>query len=103
MDWLNRLILMIKVGIKSKGFPLERKVKRMVNQMQDDMFEEVKSTTPVDTGRARKAWRQTSEGANNPLEYVKFLDRGSSKQAPDGMSSPALNTLKSNLRKGKYK
>lgn len=103
MDWLNRLISMIKVGIKSKGFPLERKVKRMVNQMQDDMFDEVKSSTPVDTGRARKAWRQTSQGANNALNYVQFLEAGSSKQAPDGMSGPALNTIKSNLRKGKYK
>lgn len=48
---------------------------------------ELVEATPVDTGFARDHWELTAQGDNeilieNEAEYVKYLNQGSSKQAP---------------------
>ena len=53
---------------------------------------DVKAVTPVDTGRARNAWRADPKGENsrglrqyevrNPQNYIGELNMGSSQQAP---------------------
>ncbi len=57
------------------------------------LFEAVKKATPVDTGRAKQAWRldfsETKDFISarifNGVEYIIWLEVGSSKQAPNGM------------------
>ena len=48
--------------------------------------EELVARTPIDTGEARQGWRKeaTSVGFDiiNDVEHVKYLNEGSSKQAP---------------------
>ena len=47
---------------------------------------ELKEVTPIDTGEARSGWvaAKTPEGyaVSNDVEHVKFLNQGSSQQAP---------------------
>lgn len=62
---------------------------------------QLKSTTPIRTGRARNGWQQTyTKGklgkgrsipiASNNVPYIGVLDQGSSRQAPTGIVEPAL-------------
>lgn len=86
-----------------------------------DVFREVLKRTPVDTGRARANWHihvnapdySTHEGTSPPsfqdinvdgyptifisngLNYIGDLDDGRSKQAPNGITQPALAAVRS--------
>jgi hypothetical protein len=85
-----------------------------------DVFGEVLRKTPVDTGRARANWHiqintpdySTDEGTipkyqdvnadgfpniyiSNGLSYIGSLDDGISKQAPNGITLPALAAVRS--------
>jgi HK97 gp10 family phage protein len=50
------------------------------------MVSDLKSVTPVDTGNARDSWSAVttpvSVDIQNTAEYMKYLNAGSSKQAP---------------------
>lgn len=82
---------------------IERTLDAVVNHFLDDFYTEVKSTTPVREGRAKRAWRQTGKYditrkgettvMRNDTPYVGLLDEGSSKQAPRGMTTPAFEKL----------
>jgi hypothetical protein len=61
----------------------------VVDKVAFDLFEHIIEDTPVDTGKAKGGWshREIQDGhelANN-VEYIKALEYGSSKQAPEGM------------------
>ena len=69
--------------------------------------------TPVDTGRLRAGWhlssraRSTSKKAKNPyvnifnrVEYVLYVEFGTSKMAPRGMARKAMLILEWKLRSG---
>lgn len=47
---------------------------------------DLRDTTPVDTGLARDSWKTETVGKtiriSNDVEYLKYLNEGSSKQAP---------------------
>jgi len=85
-----------------------------------DVFGEVLKRTPVDTGRARANWHiqintpdySTSDDTSfkfqsidtrghpnvyisNGLSYIESLDEGRSKQAPNGITQPALAAVRS--------
>lgn len=50
------------------------------------LFEDLKDKTPVDTGLARDSWVFTEKDKRfditNDVEYIKYLNQGSSQQAP---------------------
>jgi HK97 gp10 family phage protein len=50
------------------------------------MIQELREETPVDTGHARDSWITREEGKSviveNTTPYLKYLNEGSSKQAP---------------------
>ena len=63
---------------------------------------QLRSTTPIRTGRARNGWQSTFRKgvagsgrpvpiAKNNVPYIGVLDEGSSLQAPRGIVEPALN------------
>lgn len=72
----------------------------------NDLTEGVKEETPVKTGRAQRGWDKVAKYKvgeksrqviiRNDVPYSPFLDKGSSRQAPNGMVKPALY-------KGRYK
>lgn len=63
----------------------------------------LREVTPVDTGAARDGWR-IEPGENgtlrvvNPEEHVRFLNKGSSRQAPAGFVEAAIEQAKENVR-----
>ena len=70
-----------------------------------ELFEAIKRSTPVDTGVARRSWRLVfnvqSKGTLearifNGIEYIVWLEVGSSKQAPLGMVR--INQAKMNIQ-----
>lgn len=75
----------------------------VVNHFLDDFLDEVKRTTPVREGRARKGWRRRNKYdidrkgdtnvMDNKVPYIGLLDEGSSSQAPRGMTDPAFRKL----------
>lgn len=58
-----------------------------------------RDTTPIDSGNARK--RTKKEGADTIFAnyaYAQRLDKGWSKQAPDGMSKPMFAEIRKYLK-----
>jgi hypothetical protein len=90
----------------------------VVRKVSFDIWNDVTRLTPVDTGRARASWNVSEEYANlavkpksyegsgqgvagkisgkkdviisNNVEYIVFLENGSSTQAPAGMTKLAV-------------
>lgn len=88
---------------------IERLVSQTVRSVALSFFRQAVLITPVDTGRARAGWQIDVQGqrggievlfgipafilvtVSNPVEYVIYLDQGSSQQAPDGIVDVALS------------
>jgi len=58
-----------------------------------------KKTTPIDTGYARRRTRLQGNTIKAGYKYASYLDKGHSKQAPNGMSKPTLDYLNDLVRK----
>jgi len=88
---------------KAASADIEDSLNAVVNHFLDDFYKEVKKTTPVREGRAKRGWRQRGKydiarkGSQTVIEnrvpYIGVLDEGSSKQAPRGMTDPAFRKL----------
>jgi hypothetical protein len=80
---------------------------RIVREISDDLHKEIKSRTPIDTGKARRGWKQKHRRNNstvsNKVKYIQPLEDGHSKQAPKGFVNQSVNKIKRNARSGKYK
>lgn len=82
---------------------IEDQLNAVVNHFLDDFYTEVKNTTPVREGRAKRGWRKRNKydigrkGAtvvmDNQVPYIGILDEGSSSQAKRGMTAPAFRKL----------
>ena len=99
---------MIRTRVNKKGFTsLFDEISNIISEMGEDFYNEVKNNTPVDTGLAKNSWKKSknknSTIINNKQPYISELDSGSSRQAPDGMTGPAIKTIQKNFNKGKYK
>ena len=69
-----------------------------VDDLLQDIKDDIKDLTPVDTGRARRGWRYTPKYKlhysgkiiGNNVPYIVFLDKGSSRQNRRGIVQPAI-------------
>jgi hypothetical protein len=65
---------------------LEFETKEINKKTVTNMVDELVLKTPIDTGLARASWKtnETNTGINveNSVEYIQYLNEGSSKQAP---------------------
>lgn len=97
---------MITVRITGDFPDLSKKIRQGLEDIADDVYSEVKNATPVDTGYAKSRWKKqtgtNSSVINNDAPYISELEKGRSKQAPDGIITPVVNKIKSNMNKGKY-
>jgi hypothetical protein len=76
----------------------------LLNTFADDVLKEAKANTPIDTGKARRGWRKrrSRKGFNidNRVPYVGLLDfdpslkRPRSKQAPQGIIKPTVESTR---------
>ena len=93
---------MIKTSIKTRGLPLSKTIDRALRKMRNDLHDDLVEFTPVDTGRAQRKWRKTAKGSKNTAEYIVPLEEGHSKQAPRGITEPAINKLIRRVKSNKY-
>ena len=79
----------------------EKKVKQLFNTVKDDTLKSARANTPIKSGRARNAWTASKKrngfSVNNTTPYIGKLERGSSRQAPAGITKPTLKQLANRL------
>ena len=80
---------------------LNRSLERAIDSLISDINTDARDITPVKSGFARSQWRRTGSYrigdtgviVENRAPYIGILDRGSSRQAPNGIMTPVLNKL----------
>ena len=104
---------MITFKVKT-DFDLDKTVSRIIREVSDDLTKELRSRTPIDTGNARRGWKnrpgRKQATISNKVDYITYadedgigLEEGLSKQAPRGFVKQSINKVKKNARSGKYK
>ena len=86
---------------------LEKSLERAVDELFTDINTEVKRQTPKRTGYAAKQWQYsrpyrlgyTGSVIENRASYIAVLDRGSSRQAPNGIVDPVISRLTRRTRR----
>lgn len=82
-------------------------IRSEVKRLADSLYTEIRKTTPVDTGRAKAGWTKKVSAKSfeiaNQVPYIGVLDKGrrmtsrgmrGSKQAPQGIVGPSLQSIK---------
>ena len=82
---------------------LKNSIDQIVRSITTDLFDSIKKITPVRSGRAKRSWRMSKKSnsnyqVRNKQPYIERLDAGYSKQAPDGMTRPAIREVLSKNR-----
>lgn len=85
-------------GLASVKREIRSVVEDVIQETQDTVYKEVRATTPVRTGNAKKNWRKSSTRGKldvvNRVPYIERLEDGWSRKAPNGMVGPTLAKLK---------
>ena len=83
---------------------IQKSLERDVDRLMTDINTDAERDTPRKTGRAARGWRYTPRYRlgyaghiiENKVSYIGILEQGYSRQAPNGMLKPAIN---SNIRR----
>ena len=83
--------------------PSLQKIARDISKLPEEAHDYWVSITPIKTGNARRRTSLQGQTINADYNYAVPLDKGHSKQAPNGMSKPTEKfiekKLKSKIRK----
>lgn len=81
---------------------LQRYKRIVARNLQDAAFDELRSATPVDTGRARAGWRKGGSGdtltVSNEVPYIRYLNEGSPSRPPSMFIPRAIRRAVSSVR-----
>lgn len=73
---------------------LEREKDRFIDRMTDELLVQSRRYTPIDKGQARRGWRKEKSYRQtsivNRVPHIRALEEGHSKQAPNGITKPAV-------------
>ena len=73
---------------------LEREKDVFIDRLSNALLVNAKRFTPIDQGRARRGWRKEKTFRQtqvvNRVPYIDALENGHSKQAPNGITGPAV-------------
>jgi len=87
----------LKVQSNFDAKKLGKQVQKILDDVKNKTHQTARSLTPVDTGFARSQWdkKSTSKGfeVKNEVDYIQYLDRGHSKQAPKGITKPTVRKM----------
>jgi hypothetical protein len=79
-------VLNVDATFKTLQGKMAAEVKDKDRKRNNDLVEDLKEATPVDTGFAQSRWHRVEVGQVtniiNDSEYIEYLNQGSSKQAP---------------------
>lgn len=68
------------------------------NDLMNEVRQEVASRTPILTGRARRGWQQRSQQmVENTVPYIERLEKGYSRQAPNGFVKQGVRAAITNI------
>jgi hypothetical protein len=80
--------------------PSLQRIQSDLQRVPEQTYREWVKNTPIRSGNARRRTRlENNKTINAAYPYARPLDQGSSRQAPQGMSRPALNYMKQLLRR----
>lgn len=77
-------------------------VEKEKQALADDYKASVVPRTPIDTGRARRGWQARKTEIKNTVPYIRRLEDGYSRQAPQGFVNQAVTSTIEKSRKRKY-
>lgn len=86
----------------TQGKKLERRmeeVERWLDDLPKNMSEQFVKNTPIDTGNARNSTSLRGRSIVADYPYAGPLHKGSSQQAPEGMTTPTIEWVRQELRK----
>lgn len=88
-------MLSIKItGIRRLVGGLEREKDRFIDGLTNELLVEARKHTPIDKGQARRGWRKEKSFRQtsivNRVPHIEALENGHSKQAPNGITKPAI-------------
>jgi hypothetical protein len=69
------------------------------NKLATEAYKFFRDVTPVKTGNARRNTHLTGDTIQGDYAYATRLDRGYSKQAPNGMSAPTERFIQDYIKK----
>lgn len=94
------MITITVANTKQATAGLSKELDQIVRSVSLQIFNQIKDLTPVakvNGGRAKRGWRisgsKNSYTVSNKVPYIGRLDEGYSKQAPEGMTRPALREV----------
>jgi hypothetical protein len=77
---------------------MQRELGRFTEKVMADTLQTAQKLTPKQSGRARSNWKKAGTGTasvvKNGVPYIQQLDRGSSRQAPGGITGPTLTEIR---------
>jgi hypothetical protein len=79
--------------------PSVRRIQRQLNRLPAGAHQVFVDNTPVRTGNARRRTRLTGDTIRADYPYAQPLDRGRSRQSPQGMTRPTERWLRNELKK----
>lgn len=86
---------MIKISFKgSFKKELDSLVEKEKARVMSNLVNKLKDATPVDTGEARDGWKSEGSTIVNEVEHIRYLNEGSSEQAPAYFVEKTLLTQK---------
>lgn len=91
-------MLNIKVTGRRQAFKrIDKSIEQLIERVADDVLVVARANTPILTGRARRGWKKQRMNKDisvfNRVPYIDRLEKGSSRQAPSGITGPTLQTI----------
>lgn len=74
--------------VKDLMTPSLKRIEKSLGRLPSEAVRVFKEETPIKTGNARRKTRLQGETIKADYPYATELDKGKSKQAPDGMTKP---------------
>jgi len=94
---------------KTENWKLVRKTKNIdkrINQLNRALpklvehgYKVFKAETPIDTGNARRNTKRVRNQIRGDYPYANRLNNGWSKQSPDGMTTPTIESIRKEVKK----
>lgn len=83
--------------------PSTKRIKSRMSKLPKEAYDVWLKNTPIRTGNARRRTRLQGRMIKAQYDYAVLLDRGRSRQSPDGMSKPTEQFIRKrsaqNMRK----
>jgi hypothetical protein len=85
------------LGLRNSMKQLEREKDAFIGRVAQDTLVVARKNTPIDTGLARNGWRLENmfqqKRIVNRTRHINYLERGRSKQAPNGILGPTVREI----------